>query len=448
MARINTPVLDRTATHEGGRAWGHTKPEEQLRRSVLSSFLWEREFYEDGESIADRVVRAAEAVTLYCLAELAVEARSKYNLRHMPLLLLSVLARRGKGASVVSNAIARTIQRADELAEFLAVYAKLNGVEPKDVRKKLSAQVKRGLAEAFTKFDERQLAISDRAGAVRLRDVLFLCHAKPKDTAQAEVWKRLVSNQLAVPDTWEVALSAGKDKKATFERLITEGQIGYLALIRNLRNMEAAGCDHALVEQAIVARKGAQRVLPFRYIAAAKAAPSYEPALDKALLASIAEMEPIGGQTVIMVDVSGSMDYPLSAKSDLHRIDAAAALASMFPGAARVFTFSDQLVEVPQRKGMAGVEAVTRSQAHRGTFLGAALTAINEKVPHDRIIVITDEQSQDPVPQPVSMRAYLINVASASNGVGYGPWTHIDGFSEQVFRFITEAEHGLEVVGD
>jgi len=53
-----------------------------------------------------------------------------------------------------------------------------------------------------------------------LRDVLFLCHAKPKDAEQAAVWKYLVENTLGLPDTWEVALSAGKDKRENFRRCL------------------------------------------------------------------------------------------------------------------------------------------------------------------------------------------------------------------------------------
>ncbi len=51
-------------------------------------------------------------------------------------------------------------------------------------------------------------------------NVLFLCHAKPKDAEQAAVWKRLVENTLGPPDTWELALSAGKDKRENIERLL------------------------------------------------------------------------------------------------------------------------------------------------------------------------------------------------------------------------------------
>ena len=69
-----------------------------------------------------------------------------------------------------------------------------------------------------------------------MRDVLFLCHAKPKDTEQEAVWKNLVENTLEPPDTWEVALSAGKDKRENFEWLLPHhpaigrtGAVGKLA---------------------------------------------------------------------------------------------------------------------------------------------------------------------------------------------------------------------------
>jgi hypothetical protein len=197
-----------------------------------------------------------------------------------------------------------------------------------------------------------------------------------------------------------------------------------------------------LVKGAIVARKnGAQRVLPFRYVAAALAAPQFEPALDAALCTAISELPVYLGKTIVLVDVSGSMDEKLSAKSDLKRMDAAATLGAVLPGDLRVFTFSNNLMEVPPRRGMAGVDAIIKSQHHGGTYLGAALSQINA-IPHDRLIVITDEQTHDRVGDPAAKHAYMINVASAKNGVGYGHWTHIDGFSEGVLRFIHETERG------
>lgn len=440
MARINVKPEIAAQTHEGGPAWPHAKPIERLRRSVLACLLWESQFYEDGEDIALRIAGTARECLPTEVALLAIEARSKFNLRHAPLMLLATLAGMARGSAVVSNAIAETVQRADELSEFVALYAKVNGVTPDKVKPKLSAQVKKGLAKAFTKFDAYRLAKYNRDTAVKLRDVLFLCHAKPKDDEQAAIWKQLVDNTLPSPDTWEVSLSAGKDKKETWERLLKEGQLGYLALLRNLRNMTQVGVDPSLIRDAIIARKGgAQRVLPFRYVAAARACPQMEPALDEALSEAIAELPILDGKTAILVDVSGSMNDSLSAKSDMKRVDAAAALASIIHGDIRVFTFSNSVVEVPPRRGMAGIDAIVNSQPHSGTLLGAAVNAVNEQVPYDRLIVVTDEQAHDRVGDPKG-KGYMINVASYQNGVGYGKWVHIDGFSEQVLRFITEHE--------
>lgn len=448
------PVKPAPRTHEGGPAI-RINAEHELRRSVLSCLLWESEFYESGEAIADRIVRLASALPPKVVADLAIELRSSANLRHVPLLLLSVLAKTGAGTPrIVQDTIEKVIQRADELTEYLAVHAKLSGVTPDKIKPKLSAQMKKGLARAFQKFNEYSLAKYDRANAIRLRDVLFLTHAKPRDPAQADVWKRLIANELAVPDTWETQLSAGADKKETFERLIREGKLGYFALLRNLRNMAQAGCDPVLVKNAIIAREnGAERVLPFRYIAAARAAVQFEPAIDQALSECIAQLPILPGRTVVLVDVSGSMDAPLSGKSDMQRIDAAAALAAIWPGDVRMFSFSNVVKEVPARRGMAGVEAIISSQAHSGTYLGAALNSINEKVPYDRIIVITDEQSADVVGAPRRNAAgelamgYMINVASYQNGVGYGKhWVHIDGFSESVLRYIAALEAQPEFI--
>lgn len=430
MARLNIPARNYTVTHEGAPAVGNLSPEKQLRRSVLSCLLWEKEFYEDGASIADRIVETAAKVKPEVLAALAIEAREVFHLRHVPLMLLDVLSK--TGPALTAETVARVLQRADEPGELLSIYWR-NG------RKMIPAQMRKGIAKAFPKFDAYQLAKYDRDGAVKLRDVLRMVRPKPANEDQAALWKRVKDRELEVPDTWEVALSGGADKKETFERLLREGNLGYLALLRNLRNMATAAVDETLIRAAIVARKnGAHHVLPFRYVAAARAAPQYEPHIDQALCEAVSEMPVYLGKTIILVDVSGSMDEKLSAKSDLKRIDAAAALGAIFPGDIRLFTFSHQLVEVPPRRGIAGVDAIISSQPHGGTYLGQAVAAINQ-MPHDRLIVITDEQSHDAVPH-AAKRGYMINVASAKNGVGYGPWIHIDGFSEGVFRFIREVE--------
>jgi 60 kDa SS-A/Ro ribonucleoprotein len=445
--RTNVTASNPNRTHEGATAHP-INTEQALRRSVLSCLLFEKEFYEDGIEISTRIMSLAESLPPEKVAALAIEARNTMHLRHVPLLLLEVLSRTGANRSdgLVSNTIPQVIARADEMAEFVAIYT--GGGDRRTAQPghghQFTAQVMRGIDKALRRFDAYQLAKYDRDGKVKLRDVFRIARPKPMNDAEAAFFKAAKNGELDVPDTWEVALSAGADKKETWERLLHADRLGYFALLRNLRNMAAAGVDRDLINDKIVLRKGAARVLPFRYIAAARAVPQFEPAIDKALLASIGEMRPLPGRTAILVDVSQSMDDKLSAKSDLKRVDAAASLAAIFPGDdVRMFSFSNSVVEVPARRGMAGVDAILKSQYHSGTYLGAALARLNG-LTLDRVVVITDEQTADRVPAPVMKHAYMINVASNKNGVGYGRWTHIDGFSENVIRFIREIEANTE----
>jgi hypothetical protein len=303
MARLNVLTLrgvfgSALKTHEGGAARALT-PELALRRSVLACLLWETQFYEDGVEIGGRIQELVPNVEADHVAALAVEARESLKLRHAPLLLVREMARHKTHRALVAGTLARVILRADEIAEFVAIYWK-------DGKTPLSAQVKKGLAAAFGKFDEYQLAKYDRAQPVRLRDVLFLCHAKPRDEAQAALWKRLAEGQLR-----EVAESVS------------------------------------------------------------------------------------------------------------------------------VYSFSDRLVPVPARRGFALRDAIDASQPHNATYLGVALKQIEES--YDRLIVITDEQAHDNVASPRG-RGIMINVASYKNGVGYGEWTHIDGWSEAVVDYVRELE--------
>jgi hypothetical protein len=122
------------------------------------------------------------------------------------------------------------------------------------------------------------------------------------------------------------------------------------------------------------------------------------------------------------------------------RTDAAYGLAALLREtceAVSVYSFSNELKRIAARRGFALRDAIENSQEHGGTYLGKALSEIDE--PYDRIIVITDEQSHDSVPGPQG-RGYMINVASFKNGVGYGKWTHIDGWSESILDYVREQE--------
>ena len=424
-----------TFTHEGAKA-SHIKPADELRRTILACMLWESGFYESGEAVADRIKRLVLSCNPHEVADIAIEAREKQRLRHSPLLLVREMARDSKRCAdgLIANTLCRVIQRADELAEFLVMYWA-------DGKKPLSKQVKKGLARAFGKFNEYALAKYNRDATVKLRDVLFMVHAKPVNDEQAALWKRLVDGTLAPAGTWEERLSAGADKKATFEVMLREGELGYMALLRNLRNMHQAEVDTALVFKALADGAAKSKALPFRYVAAARAVPMWESQIDAAMQSAMVALEKLPGRTAVLVDVSGSMNESLSSKSDLKRIDAAAALAVLVRGIAeeaRIFRFNNSATEVPARQGMALIDAIGR--AGGGTRVGHSVSQVRACWPQmDRMIVITDEQSADAVGAP-GCKGYMLNVATNKTGVGYGDWTHISGFSEAVVQYIAASE--------
>jgi 60 kDa SS-A/Ro ribonucleoprotein len=464
VAVATTPIH----THEGDVAQRQS-PLQELRRTVMTCMLWEDTFYEKGNDIAARIADLCAKVAPDEVAALAVEARTGMKLRHVPLFLVRELARRkGNGASVEAT-LAQVIQRADELGEFVSLYWR-------EKKQPLSAGVKRGLAAAFQRFDAYHLAKYNRDTAVKLRDVLFLCHAKPSSAtskikcrfctgkypdgrpvstcedcggsgyetvSQSVVWKMLVDKTLESPDTWEVALSGGADKKETFERLMREKKLGGMATLRNLRNMIQCGADESLVRERLSA--GCGMALPFRFVTAARHAPRLEDAIEQAMFKSVEGMERLPGSTGLLVDVSGSMNATLSQKSEATRVDVAAGLAILLREIGEkvaVATFSERVVEVPSRRGFALRDAIHQSQPHSGTYLAKAVTALSREWNGiDRLIVITDEQSADGGGTAFAGRNYIVNVASYQHGVAAdGKWRRINGWSDRILDYIREYE--------
>ena len=271
-----------TTNHEGALAWRMT-PEWELYTTVVTTMGVEDKFYESGEERVRRIADLVRKVEPEFVAQLAVYTREEMHLRSVPLLLLVELDCCHQGDTLVSKAVGRTIQRADEITELLMCYLWRSG---KPDLSGLGNQLRKGLAEAFNKFDEYQFAKYNRKNRkVTLRDALALVHPKPKDDRQADIFRKIKSDTLETPVTWETELSAvgqrhfdseeekEEAKREVWRKLIQSHRLGYMATLRNLRNMLKLGmdeetmqmvCDYIANPEAV--RKSKQ--LPFRFLSA------------------------------------------------------------------------------------------------------------------------------------------------------------------------------------
>lgn len=476
MSSLNARTVTPAPRTFNGAVASRIGPVEQLTRTVMTCMLWEDSFYENGVFVADRIKTLVHSISLAQASAIAIEARNNMKLRHVPLLIVREMARhpkrdlmtnRSNGSnhtSIISQTLAEVIQRPDELTEFLAIYWK-DGKQP------LSKQVKLGLAKAFSKFNEYSLAKYNRDKDVKLKDVLFLCHSKPADVpADALPWNKtergtlaldmsrvqsvrpdgftqgellygkLIYDQLATPDTWEVKLSRDGNNAAAWHRLMLENKLGDLAFLRNLNNMTKVNVPKKeIIEYGDARRWG--RVLPFRFLSAARMVPQMEPELERWMLKCMEGADKMKGRTALLIDVSGSMSSKVSGKSDLSRLDAAKALAILLREVCDdvdIFTFNTATQLIPARRGFALGDAIGRSGG--GTDHEQAVEFVRKKGRYNRTIILTDEQSSTPLPRAQNEKSYIINVAAYQNGIGYESWLHINGWSESVIDYIQAYE--------
>jgi len=438
----------KTITYEGGKAVKIPLLRE-LKRAVCACLLWENTFYESGEDIADRIARLTLQVGKKDAVALANEARSRLNLRHVPLWVMCALAKNGK---MKANELVDVIQRPDEITEFVAMYLR-GSSDRKTVGESFTRQVKKGLGEAFRKFDEYQLRkYKQEDKAIKLRDVMKIARPKPKNDEQAALWGRLVQGKLKVAETWEKKLSEvegtaeqkKQQKKASFEELMDKQKLGAMATIRNLRNMTEQGVDITKI-RTYLKQLNVRRILPYRFLTAAKYAPQFEPELEHLMFKASEEIPKLKGETIILVDVSGSMrGCPLSNRSEVIRHEAAAAIAILAREVcehSRVIAFATLYTEVPPRRGFALRDALFKATGELGgSTNGGAAIRYAQSLPHSRIICITDEQFHDSCPG-VKRPGYMMNIAPYQFAVSQeNDWTCINGFSSAVLDFVREVE--------
>lgn len=447
--------FDKTAKLPGGMNPAVQSNLQALRRITLACLLWEKNFYTDGISTSAEMQRLIPLCDPHDVAALAIECREQQKLRHTPLFMIVEMCKHPNHCKLVAEVIYRVCTRPDMITDLVALYWK-------DGKKSLPNQMKKGLAKAFTRFNEYSLAKYNRPKSVKLRDVMFLVHAKPEQ-GKEELYKKLADNTLETPETWEVLLSASGNKPKIWEKLINEGKIGGLAMLRNLANMKKAGVEIGVINLGLKTLKSTM-LLPLDYLKAARMAPEFERQIENAMIESYKNLPKLPGNTLFIVDVSGSMNTLTSGNSTFSRLDQACAMAMLATMQCEKYTLvstagddsrgvgahmhiayptigfklADQIVSTKATIGGGGI------------FTRQCLEWCKEKFGEsfDRIIIFSDSQDCDKenkIPKPFAKYNYIVDVSAEKHGVNYrNVWTaEISGWSENFLTFIASME-GLE----
>ena len=307
---------------------------EKLVTQVLTTFVGEAKYYGDTDNEMIDSAKKIAAIEPDFLAKIACYARNVANLRSVSHLLASIIARENDTKRYTRQVLRNIIVRPDDILEIMACYYNLysdqkitkpNGKEYQKV--KWSNPLKREIANVIQNFNEYSIAkYNGGSKSIKFKDVLRIVHPTPKDEETSILFKKILEDTLQTPYTWETELSAKGNTKEVWTDLINSKKLGYMALLRNLKNIIKSGADYTSVLEIISdpeqVKKSKQ--LPFRFYAAYKTLVNNGiddkevfNALEKAIESSIGNMEVISGRTLIAVDVSGSMSSSVSSKSDI-----------------------------------------------------------------------------------------------------------------------------------
>lgn len=485
--------------HEGAKAYTLT-PELELYSAVVTAGLNDT-FYEKADTRLSRIQDLMLKNDPEFVAKLAVYARTEMYMRSIPMVLAVELAKLNSGNGLVAKTVNGVVQRADEITEILAYYQMANGRTGVKKLNKLSKQVQKGLSESFNRFDEYQFAKYNREADIKLRDALFIVHPKAKDEAQQAVFNRIAADELAVPYTWETELSAlGQLKyesekakaaafKAKWEELIDSNKLGYMALMRNLRNILEANVSAAhvhkvcacLSDEAAVAKS---KQLPFRFLAAYREVKILSSeyvtmvlnALEEAVVASVKNLKGFDEETRVLIacDVSGSMQKPVSAKSKVLLFDIGLMLGMLMQSKCkRVVTgmFGDRwkVINMPNRGVLSNVQEYYKREGEVGYATNGHLVIDDLLARHvvmDKVMLFTDSQmwntKADGSAFEKSWKAYKAIAPNAKlylfDLAGYGNTPVsvqkqdvclIAGWSDKVFdvlQAIESGEHAVEKI--
>lgn len=412
-AQRNTPDTTNLA---GGEAFSLGAKEELA--TILVTSMCGDQFYRPA---GDGLVRLRQLLDEVCKTDdgarfavkAAVYARNAMGLRSITHATIAEVAHRVRGASWTVDAYENAIRRVDDITEIISYYIGEMG-------KPIPNSLKRALRAAFSRFSAYQLAKYKSDGsALSLRDAARLLHPKPTDLNR-DALSLLIKGELKSTDTWESRLSASgtaedKDSARTeaWAGLIADRKLGYLAILRNLRNI-AKDAPQSL-EAALEFLSDAEQVkrgnaFPYQIYLAMRAVVGdnrmgarerelISEHLNRALDIAVANVPTLSGDTVVLVDVSGSMTGGKvgGEKSTTTPAEVASLFAAMLGkvcNRAEVILFDYNVKQVNLFPGstLATAHYINQiaSSMGGGTNFTAPFQAMRGKC--DRIIILSDMQ--------------------------------------------------------
>ena len=362
-------------------------------------------------------------------------------MRSVSHVLVAYLAHEVNGKPYAKEAVKAVCLRGDDATEIMACYISMFG-------KPIPNSLRRGLKEVVEGFDEYTLAKYKGDGkSVKMRDLLCLCRPDPKNDEQSAAWKKLLDGTLEPPMTWEVELSRDGNNKETWERLIESGKVGYMALLRNLRNILKANPDNLDVVLEKLGNPAAvkkSRQLPFRFLSAYKEVQEIADSrvldtLESAVEASVENMPKLDGTTVIAVDTSGSMCSPVSGKSKVFCYEIGMLLGVM---ASKVcengyfYIFDTKIRKEAVSSKSSILEKVSHSYCGGGTRMSLPFEKmIADGIKADRVIIISDNECN--VPSGWSGKPVQVLADEYRRFSGNNIWVHaidLQGYGTQQFH--------------
>jgi hypothetical protein len=409
-------MSDATTNFEGGIAF-NVSPKMELFLRTASAMVGEPKFYVDGETSDRKLIELASRVAAedpVFVYKLALYTRDKLYLRSVPVMLLTEIANTpvGQGVANGSRYVTSTIQRADEITEMISYQLKINESK-KNARAYLPMVLKKGMRNAFNKFDRYQMGKYSGVGnTVSLKDAMCLVHPLPYNEVQADLFENVINGKIT-NESYNVHLMINGSSKENYESEIP--RMGYMSLLRNINNFLKNGVDVDLYMDRIIDAREVKKSkqFPYRFFTAWNMVKTNKDAknpsdvsivlkgLESSLKTSVDNIPCLDGITFTAVDVSGSMDICVSEHSVVRRVDVSAlfgAIMNHISNKSIVSAFAEGFAVVPMDSDaiLKNMENVTKVNIGCSTNGWKAIDYLNRnKIVVDRIVTFSDEVLYD-----------------------------------------------------